>query len=167
MILADSPPPRDVARRAQSLHERAHCVFSRDDASGGRSHTSKRNSILVVEDDYLIAMQVEYALNEAGFSVVGVAASAEEAIQLAGAFQPLLAVMDIRLLGRRDGIDAALDLFRSYNIRCIFASAHSDPDVIQRAGPAQPLAWLQKPYTMSSLISAVQKALIELQPKTP
>ena len=153
-----------TAARSRSRSE-FHCVFSRDDSSGAAAQTPNRSSILVVEDDYLIAMQVEDALNEAGFSVVGVASSAEEATHLAGAFQPQLAIMDIRLLGRRDGIDTALDLFRSYNIRCIFASAHNDPDVMQRAGPAQPLAWLQKPYTMSSLINAVQKALTELQPK--
>ena len=67
--------------------------------------------ILVVEDDFLIAMQTETALSDAGFEVVGTAATAEEAISLAREKHPALAVMDIRLAGERDGIDAARQLF--------------------------------------------------------
>jgi DNA-binding NarL/FixJ family response regulator len=118
--------------------------------------------ILLVEDDYLIAMQVEIALSEAGFELAGIAASADEAIEIAVAHHPALAIMDIRLAGKRDGIDAALELFRNHDIRCIFATAHSDPDTSKRAEPAQPLGWLQKPYTMASLVDEVQRALEEL-----
>jgi DNA-binding NarL/FixJ family response regulator len=118
--------------------------------------------ILLVEDDYLIAMQVEIALSEAGFELAGIAASAEEAIEMAAAHRPAFAIMDIRLAGQRDGIDAALELFQNHDIRCIFATAHSDPDTSRRAEPAQPLGWLQKPYTMTSLVEEVQRALDEL-----
>jgi DNA-binding NarL/FixJ family response regulator len=117
---------------------------------------------LLVEDDYLIAMQVEIALGEAGFQLAGIASSAEEAIEMAVAHRPILAIMDIRLAGKRDGIDAALELFQNHHIRCIFATAHSDPDTSRRAEPAQPLGWLQKPYTMTSLVEEVQSALDEL-----
>jgi len=80
--------------------------------------------VLVVEDDFLIAMQTEVALTTAGFEVVGPATTAEEAVALAGEAQPTLAVMDIRLASTRDGIDAARQLYQEFAIRCIFATAH-------------------------------------------
>jgi len=114
--------------------------------------------ILIVEDDFLIAMQTEAALTEAGFHVVGTATTAEEAVTLAKEERPFLVVMDIRLASRRDGIDAAGELFRDLNIRCIFATAHDDPHTRKRAEPYAPLGWLAKPYTMASLVALVMDA---------
>jgi two-component system, response regulator PdtaR len=121
-------------------------------------------SILIVEDEFLIALQVEDALIDAGFTLAGTVASAEDAIRRATAHRPALAIMDIRLAGKRDGIDAALELFRDHGIRCIFATAHADQEVMRRAQPANPLGWLQKPYTMPSLVAAVRSALEQLRP---
>ena len=115
--------------------------------------------ILVVEDDFLIALQAETALADAGFHVIGVAASAEEATELAAAHQPDLVVMDVRLSGQPDGIDLAIELRRDHAIRCLFATAHADAQARLRAEPARPLGWLQKPYTMASLIGMVRRAL--------
>ena len=115
--------------------------------------------ILVVEDDFLIAMQTETALIDAGFDVVGTAASAEEAISLARERCPSLVVMDIRLAGERDGIDAAGQLFRELNIRCIFATAHDDAKTRERAKPFAPFGWLPKPYTARSLVTLVTEAV--------
>jgi two-component system, response regulator PdtaR len=151
-----------VWHQAPPVDFRSALVYSYDQASGGPSQTAGAAPILIVEDDYLIAMQAEDALLEAGFDLVGIAASADQAVALAQAHRPVLAIMDIRLAGKRDGIDAALELFRNHNIRCIFASAHSDHEVMTRAEPARPLAWLQKPYTMHSLIAAVWAALDQL-----
>lgn len=116
---------------------------------------------MVVEDDFLIATQMETALTEADF-VVTLAASAEQAIAIAKADRPALAVMDVRLAGKRDGIDAALQLFRDYQIRCIFATAHQDKEVQRRAQPALPLAWLRKPYSMVMLVETIRRGLKEL-----
>jgi DNA-binding NarL/FixJ family response regulator len=118
--------------------------------------------ILVVEDDFLIALQTEAALTEAGFHVVGTAATAEEAIAIAKEDRPFLAVMDIRLASARDGIDAARQLFSEFNIRCIFATAHDDPLTRERAEPYAPLGWLAKPYTMASLVAMVMAARSKL-----
>jgi DNA-binding NarL/FixJ family response regulator len=119
--------------------------------------------ILVVEDDFLIAADVESSLRSAGFDVCGVATSADEAVSLARIHRPALAIMDIRLVGKRDGIDAALELRRELGLRCIFVSAHADEDTRRRAEPAEPLGWMPKPYTMSSLIQLVAKSLILLR----
>lgn len=148
---------------ARPAPEPPRLVFSRDDALGRSDERPQMPpSILVVEDDFLIAMEIEAALTDAGFALAGVAASAEAAVELAHRRRPTLAIMDIRLTGARDGVDAALDLYRSYGVRSIFATAHYDQEVTQRAKPAMPLAWLQKPYTAKSLVEAVRTALREL-----
>jgi DNA-binding response OmpR family regulator len=149
-----------------SLSIRSHWSgHSAPAAEGGPSATRSENvdRILIVEDDLLVASQMEAALAEAGFEIVGTASTGEEALQLAHAQSPTLVVMDIRLGGDRDGIDTALELFGSHGIRCIFASAFSDQDAQRRAAPAAPLGWLQKPYTMASLMAVVRAAVTELR----
>jgi two-component system, response regulator PdtaR len=136
-------------------------VLAADAASG--TQTGKSNRILIVEDDLLIASEMEAALADAGFGVVGIATTGREALQLVEAGSPDLVVMDIRLAGNRDGIHTALELFRLHGIRSIFASAHSDQEARQRAKPACPLGWLQKPYTMASLTDIVRAAFSELR----
>jgi DNA-binding NarL/FixJ family response regulator len=117
--------------------------------------------ILVVEDDYFVATDLEDGLRQAGMDVLGPVPTAEEALALAKAEHPVLALMDIRLAGEMDGIDAALALYRELGIRCIFASAHAEPPYRQRAAAASPLGWVQKPYATEAVVAAVKKALAE------
>lgn len=128
-------------------------------APGTGSAAAPAARVLVVEDDHLVSMDIEHTLTEAGFVVVGIAASAAQALALAHAERPDLALMDIRLLGQRDGIDAAIDIFKETGIRCIFATAHSDAATRGRAQAAQPLGWLSKPYAPDALVQAVRDAL--------
>jgi len=145
-------PRSDLPRDSRTKPQRTDAI-DRDQAP---------TRILVVEDDFLIAMQTETALIDAGFDVVGTAASAEEAISLAREERPSLVVMDIRLAGERDGIDAAGQLFRELSIRCIFATAHDDAKTRERAKPFAPLGWLPKPYTARSLVTLVTEAVSTL-----
>lgn len=138
---------------------RPSIVFSRDDASGAGKALAVPARIMIVEDDFLVASDMETALTEAGIEIAGVASSAEEALAIAEAKRPTLAVMDIRLTGKRDGIDAALKLFGGFGIRCVFATAHCDEGTRARAQPANPIAWVPKPYAMASLVEAVRRAL--------
>jgi DNA-binding NarL/FixJ family response regulator len=137
-------------------------VFAREDSAGSDEQAEAQTRILVVEDDYLIASDMKIALSDAGFDVAGIAASADEAVELAESQNPALAVIDVRLGGDRDGIDAAVEIFRKLGIRCIFATAHYDEHSVERARPAMPLGWLQKPYSGASLVNAVRRALEEL-----
>jgi two-component system, response regulator PdtaR len=153
-----SPPHRVVSQPA-----RPRPVFARDNIRGTATETGREGGILIVEDDFLIAAQIEATLKKAGFEVTGIASSAAEALEHAISDHPLLCVMDIRLSGDRDGVDAALELFRAHGIRSIFATAHSDSEVLRRAAPADPLGWLQKPYTMSALVHMVRQAVNDLR----
>jgi two-component system, response regulator PdtaR len=119
----------------------------------------RAGGVLIVEDDFLIAMQAEGALTDAGIIVVGIASTAEEAVLLARQHKPVLVVMDIRLAGQRDGIEAAEELFRELGIKCVFATAHGDQRTRSRAEPFAPLGWLTKPYTMESLIALVRQGI--------
>lgn len=144
-----------------SVHWWRYWASATDAGGGTRPDESAR--ILIVEDDLLIASQMEAALTDAGFDVAGTASTGKEALHLAVALSPMLVIMDIRLAGDQDGIDTALELFRAHGIRCIFASAHSDQEARRRAAPAAPLGWLLKPYTMASLTTTVRTALDELR----
>ena len=113
--------------------------------------------ILLVEDDFFVALEMAYQLKAAGFEVTGIAKTAEEAVAMTEADKPDLAIMDIQLAGRRDGIEAAIDLASKFGIRSIFATAHDDDTTRRRAAAARPLGWLQKPYVPALLVAMVNE----------
>ncbi|MEA3065023.1 MAG: hypothetical protein QOJ27_1469 [Sphingomonadales bacterium] len=127
-----------------------------------RPAPAPRPCILLVEDDFLVGMEMETGLEEAGYEVAGVAATAEEAVALAAERRPALVVMDIRLASERDGVDAALEIYGTLGIRSLFASAHGDAQVRARAAAARPLGWVAKPYRVETLLKAIGSALREV-----
>ena len=132
-----------------------YAIPDRDGGSGAPTPIR----VLIVEDDYFVGLVVENHLRDAGFEVVGIAGTAEEALKFAADMNPAITIMDIRLAGNRDGIDAAIELFSRFSIRSIFATAHSDLETRRRAEPAQPLGWLTKPYSPEEVASAIKHAL--------
>lgn len=72
--------------------------------------------------------------------------------------KPAFAVMDVRLVGERDGVDTALELFRDHNVRCLFATAQAE-QTRARAATASPLGWIAKPYEPQALIEVLHKVL--------
>lgn len=115
--------------------------------------------ILLVEDDYFVALELEHELSDAGFDVVGIATTAEEAVKIAKSENPDLAIMDVRLDGQRDGVDAAIELFTAAGVRSIFTTAHGDAQTRRRAAEAHPLGWVQKPYSPDAVITLVNSVL--------
>ncbi|RDJ02769.1 response regulator [Rhizobium grahamii] len=113
----------------------------------------------MVEDEYLIALEIEHRLRDAGFEVTGIAVTADEAISMAGSDRPDLAIMDIRLAGRKDGVHAAIELFTKLGVRSIYASAHADAKTRERGSAASPLGWLQKPYSAEAVIKLIKQHL--------
>jgi CheY-like chemotaxis protein len=114
-------------------------VFAPASADGPSSSSGTQGTkVLIVEDDHLVAIEAEYALLEAGYEVAGIAATAAEAFALARTEKPDIVVMDIRLAGDRDGIDAAIELFTDSGLRSLFASAHGDAATRSRAQAAKP-----------------------------
>ncbi|MXP41009.1 response regulator [Altererythrobacter soli] len=119
-----------------------------------------RERILVVEDDYFVSLTIEADLVDAGYEVVAVVATGEAALARADSLRPDLAIVDIRLAGKLDGIETATELLRR-GIHCIFATAHSDLQTRERARAACPLGWLTKPFTSGDLLQAVKQGLAD------
>lgn len=122
----------------------------------------RRPSILIVEDEALVASYIREVLEESGFAIAGVASSGPEAISLATASPPDLALVDIKLAGPMDGIQVA-ELMRSrFNTPSIFLSGMADPDTMARAQNVAHLGFLEKPFRPSQVFNALQRALAEL-----
>ena len=122
--------------------------------AGDSSHSGAESApparILIVEDDFILQSELRRSLIEEGFKVVGAAATADDAVRLAREKRPDIVIMDIRLRGKRDGVDAAIELFQQHGIRTIFATAHADPETRKRAerpcrsaGCRSPTRWLR------------------------
>jgi len=119
----------------------------------------KRARILIVEDDFFIGLQIESLLADAGYDVLGVISTGEDAVLTAQAQRPDLVLMDVRLAGRMDGVEAACIIHERAGARSIFVSANIDDDLVKRSGPANPLGWVDKPFTPQRLLQAVKAAL--------
>lgn len=126
-----------------------------------KTHADERvlARILVVEDDWFVGMDMQAALQEAGYGVLEVVTSASEAIEAAGDYRPDLIIMDVRLVGSGDGVDAALEIGRRFGIRSLFVTAYVDPALKSRAEAARPMGWLTKPISGEALVAAVRDAL--------
>jgi two-component system, response regulator PdtaR len=125
--------------------------------------TRARRRVLVVEDNIFVARQCKGALTKAGYEVIGVVTTAEEAVAQALQQRPDMVLMDIYLRGPRDGVEAALEIFERSGIRSIYASAVSDAGMQARAALSRPLAWLPKPFNDRKLVATVNAALKELE----
>ncbi|MBU9697309.1 response regulator [Rhodobacteraceae bacterium HSP-20] len=113
--------------------------------------------ILIVEDEFLIAMCIEDELREAGHEVVGIAARYETAVAMARAERPDLAIVDVRLASVRDGIDVALTLRRELDIPSVLATGSDHLANVRRAEAAEPLGWVPKPYMPRDLARLIDR----------
>ena len=100
--------------------------------------------VLIVEDEFFISLDMQNLLQALGHTVVGIAVSADEAARVAQREHPDVALMDIRLVGARDGIDAAQEIFNRFGVPSLFVTANTDPQTRGRALAAQPLGFLEK-----------------------
>jgi len=91
------------------------------------------SKILVVEDERITAEDIKSGLECAGYNVPALVSSGEDAIEKAGKLKPDLVLMDIKLKGKMDGIEAAEQIKYLYNIPVIYLTAYSDEYTVQRA----------------------------------
>lgn len=94
--------------------------------------TMSDSTILIVEDERIVAKDLELRLKTLGYVIVGSVASGEEAVQLTAQLLPDLVIMDIRLNGELDGIEAADRIRKKHFIPVIYLTAHSDEETLQR-----------------------------------
>jgi diguanylate cyclase (GGDEF)-like protein/PAS domain S-box-containing protein len=115
--------------------------------------------IMIVEDEGITAMHLGRVLDGLGYSVITAVSSAEEAIERAGERRPDLVLMDIRLRGEMDGVQAAQVLRERFNIPVIFLTAHADDAILERAKVTEPYGYILKPFAQRDVRVTIEMAL--------
>ena len=115
--------------------------------------------ILVVEDDRVVARDIQHQLTRIGHTVVCVTPLGEDAVRLALESQPDLVLMDIRLEGALDGVDAAQQIRDRCQVPVVFLTAYADDETLERARVTEPFGYLLKPFEDSQLRTVIEMAL--------
>lgn len=113
--------------------------------------------VLVVDDEQLIALGLSIALRDMGFQVCGTAATAARAVELAREHRPSLVLMDVRLKGSSDGVDAALEIHRTTGTPIIFITGSREPETLARIHLDHPADILFKPVLPAHLEKAIAR----------
>ena len=114
---------------------------------------------LIVEDEILIAEELRERLSRLGFSVIDTVDSADEGIAIATREQPDLVLMDIRLKGKKDGIQAAHEIRQLVDVPIVYLTAYSDCQTVERAKRTDHDGFILKPFHRHDLQSTIEIAL--------
>ncbi len=115
--------------------------------------------ILIVENDAVLVMDLENLLTRMGYQVVGLAATGSDAVNLAFTQKPDAILMDIRLRGEMNGIEAAAKIREQQNTPVIYLTAHTDEITLQKAKVTEAYAYLAKPVRERELRASLEMAL--------
>jgi PAS domain S-box-containing protein len=131
---------------------------------GPTSATNQRDTrasarIMIVEDEALIALDLERRLQRAGYEVVGVADQLDDAVALFRETRPELVLMDIFIRPPGDGIETARAIGRIGDVPVVFLTAYADDDTLRRAAETSPYGYLLKPFDERTLIATITVAL--------
>ena len=118
-----------------------------------------RTRILIVEDESLVADDLEQRLSRLGYEPVGIVDTGEQAVAKGVELRPDLVLMDIRLKGRMDGIEAAGQLRVPHRVPVVFLTSHSDQGTLERAGMSEPFGYLTKPFQERDLHATIEMAI--------
>ena len=113
-----------------------------------------------MEDEVLIAEELRERLSRLGFSVVGAVDSADEGIAIATRERPDLVLMDIRLRGEKDGVQAAQEIRERVDVSIVYVSAHSDRLTVDRAKRTDHDGFILKPFHRHELQSVIEVAML-------
>jgi PAS domain S-box-containing protein len=116
-------------------------------------------SVLIVEDEVIVAENLSSKLEKLGYMVTGMAINGHEAVELALAHRPQLVLMDIKLQGELDGIATVEKIKEHLDIPVIYLTAHSDPNTLSRAKISKPYGYVLKPFDERDLATQIELAL--------
>jgi len=119
--------------------------------------------ILVVEDESIVAMDIQDRLESLGYEVPTTVATGERAIEKTETLRPDLVLMDIQLQGEMDGVQAADEIRRRFNIPIVYLTANADHPTVQRAKLTEPFGYIIKPFEERELHTAIEIALYRHQ----
>lgn len=116
-------------------------------------------SVLIVEDESIIALDIRTSLQASGYQVLAIATSSEEAIAAVTELHPEIVLMDIQLRGDRDGIETAEKIRQEFQLPVIYLTAHADEKTLSRAKLTQPFGYILKPFDDQELVTTIEIAL--------
>lgn len=119
--------------------------------------------ILIVEDERIVAFNIQGRLEELGYTVVAATSSGEDAIKAIGSQKPDLVLMDIKLKGNIDGIEAAERIRNQFQIPVVYLTAYTDEETLNRAKFTEPYGYILKPFEARDLGSTIEMALYKYQ----
>lgn len=121
--------------------------------------TVKRPKILIVEDEIIIAMDLQFTLENLGYAFSEIVSSGEESIEKVSRLLPDVVLMDVKLSGLIDGVKAAERIYRRFRIPIIYVSAYSDEQTLKRMNRVKNYGYLNKPFEERELKKVLEKAL--------
>jgi len=124
-----------------------------------------RASVLIVEDEEIVAQDLANTLAHLGYTVIGSTAKGEEALVLVREQHPDVVLMDIRLTGAMDGVETAERVRRENDAAVIYLTAHSDRTTLDRAKCTEPFGYILKPFEKRQLETHIEMALYNRQAK--
>lgn len=118
-----------------------------------------KTGILIVEDESIVAKDIQHSLKKLGYEVLGVCSTGEDAILQAEKTKPSLVLMDIMLKGDISGIEAADHIRQKQNIPIIFLTAYADSSTLAKAKVTEPYGYIIKPFKEIDLQTNIEIAL--------
>ncbi len=118
-----------------------------------------KRHVLVVDDDFLIVMGLTEQVEAMGLTVCGSASTADQGVELARLHRPMVVLMDMRLDGAEDGVDAALVIHEELGAKVIFITGSQDPSTVVRIRQDHPSGILFKPVSNLQLRNAIDAAI--------
>src|SRR2546427_119466 len=134
------------------------CTNTSDPAFPPNWGSMGNSRVLVVEDETIVAEDIIRSLRRVGYQV-STAHSGDGAIEMCSRLDPDLILMDIRLKGGMDGIDAASQIQSRFRTPLVYMTAHSDRKTLERATLTVPVGYLVKPFSKDALHATVEQAL--------
>jgi len=119
--------------------------------------------VLVVENEAIVSMDLRYKLESLGYSVPAEISSGEEAVAAASQLHPDVVLMDIKLSGEMDGIDAAAQIRDQFDVPVVYLTAYADEATLERAKLTEPFGYLLKPVDPRTLQTVVEVAIYKHQ----
>jgi DNA-binding LytR/AlgR family response regulator len=120
---------------------------------------AEKVNILIVEDESIVALDLASGLEHDGYNIAGVADNAEEALQLFNENEIDIILMDVNIIGEKDGIDAATEILKQKAVPIIYLTAFTDAATIDRIKQTHPAAFLSKPYSLTNVRIAIDLAV--------
>jgi two-component system, LytTR family, response regulator LytT len=125
-----------------------------------------KTNILIVEDESIVAKDIQHSLKKLGYTVVGMCSTGEDAIRTAEEVKPDLVLMDIMLKGDMSGIEAAGQIREKLNIPVIYLTAYADESTLSKAKVSEPYGYIIKPFKEIDLHTSIEMAIYKHEKET-